>query len=109
MFGFKCGDVVNRMDFMKFMQTFIVGLYTSLCVFFFGRSHNFRKRVVRTFVGESWGRVLGASQATARIRPSVGSAARSRDAEWIHFFITGFFGIICFQEKNPMKFLESHF
>lgn len=57
MFRFKCGDVVNRMDFMEFMQTFIVGLYTSLRVFLFGRSRNFRKRVVRTFVGESWGPV----------------------------------------------------
>ena len=85
MFRFKCGDVVNRMDFMEFMQTFIVGLYTSLRVFLFGRSRNFSCQDFR-------GRVLGASQATARIRPSVGSAARSRDAEWIHFlYLTVFF------------------
>ena len=40
------------------------------------------------------GKIRVSEPSIARIKPSVGSAARSRDAEWMHG---------CFQEKNPNR------
>ena len=90
------------MDLCKL--SFLRLVYPSLSVFLFRPGNNFR-------VVESWrlgfwssGTREDSEPSTARIKPSVGSAARSRDAEWMQslsredsepkFFVLAIFPIL---------------